>query len=235
MECLVTRFMVVNFEEFGVNPLRIKVEVFRGCGNGDISNDPDFAIYIDFVTSSKVALDQLVTKQVPGNIVRALSGRGKRKETISSKEVMFTKGDESSAKTAPEITFNFESECDIREHLPPLPKILGAEPNGTSADVITLVDLTRTPAVFEEIKKVHDKRSAVKAAKKKAQTMSPSVPNPVPIKKVDSSTRQLLLTLMELQSKPHKIIQHLSLKHRVPSLSKANKRLGLDTINTMGS
>ncbi|GJS16816.1 hypothetical protein Tco_0411288 [Tanacetum coccineum] len=42
----------------------------------------------------KVTLDQLLTKQVPGNIVPALGGRGKRKKTISSKEVVFTKADD---------------------------------------------------------------------------------------------------------------------------------------------
>ncbi|GJY22237.1 hypothetical protein Tco_0394803, partial [Tanacetum coccineum] len=51
-------------------------------------------------------------KLVPGNIVPALGGRGKRKETISSKEVVFTKADGSSSETILEITFDSESECD---------------------------------------------------------------------------------------------------------------------------
>ncbi|GKC69673.1 hypothetical protein Tco_1115556, partial [Tanacetum coccineum] len=82
-------------------------------------------------TSSKVTLDQLLTKQIPGNIVRALSGRGKRKEQISSKEVLFTKVNESPTESASKITSNSESECNIQESLPPLPKLLGAEPTGT--------------------------------------------------------------------------------------------------------
>ncbi|GJZ96901.1 hypothetical protein Tco_0669235 [Tanacetum coccineum] len=36
---------------------------------------------------SKVTIDQLLTEQVPGNIVRALGGRAKKKEKISSKEI----------------------------------------------------------------------------------------------------------------------------------------------------
>ncbi|GKB82298.1 reverse transcriptase domain-containing protein [Tanacetum coccineum] len=82
-------------------------------------------------TSSKVTLEQLLTEQIPGNIVRALSGRGKRKEQISSKEVLFTKVNESPTENASEITSNSESECNIQESLPPLPKLLGAEPTGT--------------------------------------------------------------------------------------------------------
>nr|GEU73431.1 retrovirus-related Pol polyprotein from transposon TNT 1-94 [Tanacetum cinerariifolium] len=46
-------------------------------------------------------------------------------------------------------------------------------------------------------KHVVDKESLVKVTKKKAQTKSHSVPNPSPAKKANSSTEQLLLTLME--------------------------------------
>ncbi|GJS60618.1 reverse transcriptase domain-containing protein [Tanacetum coccineum] len=84
--------------------------------------------------SHKVTLDQLLNKKVPGNIICALEGRGKRNETISSKEVVFTKADESPSKTVPEITSNSESECDTQELLPPFPKLSWAEPISTSAD-----------------------------------------------------------------------------------------------------
>ncbi|GKF98475.1 hypothetical protein Tco_0297258, partial [Tanacetum coccineum] len=53
-----------------------------------------------------------------------------------------------------------------------------------------------TLTVTEEITKVPDKRSVVKAPKKKGQIVSPTLPNPIPVKKADSSTEQLLLTLM---------------------------------------
>ncbi|GKC82984.1 hypothetical protein Tco_1138701 [Tanacetum coccineum] len=139
----------------------------------------------------------MLTEKVPGNIVRALGGRGKKKDTISSKELLFSKAAESPSETVPEPTSNSKSECGNLEPLPPLLKLTRAEPIGTSADVLTLIDLTLTPAIYEEIKKVLGKRSTVKALKKKAQTISPSTPDPILIKKADSSTKKLLLTLME--------------------------------------
>ncbi|GJR07999.1 retrovirus-related pol polyprotein from transposon TNT 1-94 [Tanacetum coccineum] len=145
-------------------------------------------------TSSKVILDQLLTEQVPGNIVRALEGRGKKKDTVSSKEVLFSKEFESSSKTVPEVTSDSESECENLEPLPHLPKLTKVE--------------------HIEIKKVPDKRSAVKAPKIKAQTASPSAPDPIAIKKADSFTEKLLLIL---------------------NLPKANKRPGLDLVNTGSS
>nr|GEX37427.1 retrovirus-related Pol polyprotein from transposon TNT 1-94 [Tanacetum cinerariifolium] len=65
-------------------------------------------------TCSKVTLDQLLSKQVPRNIVKALGRKGKRKEKISSKE----------------------------EPFPPLPKLKGVAPSSTSGSVISLSDLT---------------------------------------------------------------------------------------------
>ncbi|GJZ87144.1 retrovirus-related pol polyprotein from transposon TNT 1-94 [Tanacetum coccineum] len=124
-------------------------------------------------------------------------GRGKRNDTISSKEVLFSKVVESPYETVPKSTYNSKYECGNLESLPPLPKLTGVEPIGTSADVLTLTDLTLTPSVFEETIKVHDKKLAVKAPKKKAQTMSPSALKPIYVKIADSSTEKLLLTLME--------------------------------------
>ncbi|GKC77187.1 hypothetical protein Tco_1127961 [Tanacetum coccineum] len=69
----------------------------------------DLKKVIEKWTCSKVTLDQLLFKQVPGNIVKALGGKGRRKEKISSKEVIFTKADESSYVLAPEITSDSES------------------------------------------------------------------------------------------------------------------------------
>nr|GEU63624.1 hypothetical protein [Tanacetum cinerariifolium] len=127
--------------------------------------------------SRRVTLDQFLSEQVRRNIVYALSRRGKRKERISSKEVLFTKVDESRTETAPKITS--ESECNIQESLPPLPKLLGAEPTSTSA---------------------------IKAPKKRNQTF----PDLNPEKKADSSTEQLLLTLM-------KEVKGLKEKIKIPS------------------
>ncbi|GKE71097.1 hypothetical protein Tco_1529169, partial [Tanacetum coccineum] len=102
----------------------------------------DLKKVIEKWTCSKVTLDQLLSKQVPGNIVKALGGKGKSKEKISSKEVIFTKGDESSYVLAPEITSDSESECDSQEPLPPLPKLIGAAPSGTLESLISLSNLT---------------------------------------------------------------------------------------------
>ncbi|GJY75653.1 retrovirus-related pol polyprotein from transposon TNT 1-94, partial [Tanacetum coccineum] len=92
----------------------------------------------------------------PGNIVRALSGRGKRKETISSKEVVFTKADESPSETAPEITSDSESECDVQEPLPPLPKLSKAEPIGTSADKANSSTEQLLLTLMEEVKELKE-------------------------------------------------------------------------------
>nr|GEU97060.1 hypothetical protein [Tanacetum cinerariifolium] len=120
-------------------------------------------------TSSKVTLDQLLTKQVPGNIVSVLGKRDRRKEQSSSKEVLFTKADESSTETALEITPASKSECDFQESLSPLPKLRRGEPTSTSIDVLPLADLTQTSAVFKKIKRIPKKGSAIKAPKKRTR------------------------------------------------------------------
>ncbi|GKE09679.1 hypothetical protein Tco_1413230, partial [Tanacetum coccineum] len=53
-------------------------------------------------TSTKVTQDQLLTKQVPSDIVHALGRRGKGKETIFSKEIVFTKCEISPSEIAHE-------------------------------------------------------------------------------------------------------------------------------------
>ncbi|GKA93897.1 retrovirus-related pol polyprotein from transposon TNT 1-94 [Tanacetum coccineum] len=151
-------------------------------------NKSEKGLVIEKWNSSKVTLDQLLTKQVPGNIVRALGGRGRREETISSKEVVFTKEEKSPSDIVPEVTFDTASECYNQEPLPPFPKLSGAEPIGTSNDVIPHVDLIQTSTVSNKTKHVTKKESSVKAIKKKAQTKSPSVLDPCHDKKADSST-----------------------------------------------
>ncbi|GJV05481.1 hypothetical protein Tco_1343137 [Tanacetum coccineum] len=108
-------------------------------------------------------------------------GKGRRKEKISSKEVVLTKADESSFVLAPEITSDSESECDSQEPLPPLPKLIGAAPSSTLESLISLPSVKVSPAYV--IKKKTEK--------------SHVVPKPCFNKKADSSTKQLLLTLIE--------------------------------------
>ncbi|GJV86461.1 retrovirus-related pol polyprotein from transposon TNT 1-94 [Tanacetum coccineum] len=97
-------------------------------------------------TCSKVTLDQLLSEQVSGNIVKALGGKGRRKENNSTKEFVFTKGEESSSGTAPMITSDFETDGDIQESLPALPKLIEAESSGSSTNLISLSDLTTNMA-----------------------------------------------------------------------------------------
>nr|GFA15430.1 hypothetical protein [Tanacetum cinerariifolium] len=75
-------------------------------------------------TCSKVTLDQLLSEQVPRNIVKALGRKGRRKETISSKEIVFTKGtpssssQSSSSKASKQKTwFRPCKHCGFRNHL----------------------------------------------------------------------------------------------------------------------
>ncbi|GJS35681.1 retrovirus-related pol polyprotein from transposon TNT 1-94 [Tanacetum coccineum] len=126
---------------------------------------------------NKVTLDQLLSEQVPGNIIKAFGGKGRRKEKISSKEVVITKADKPSSVLALKITSYSESECDSQEPLPPLPKLIGAAPSGTSENLISLSDLALNMVDL---------------------TLDTHVPKTRPsVKVVDSSTEQLLLTLME--------------------------------------
>ncbi|GKA35960.1 retrovirus-related pol polyprotein from transposon TNT 1-94 [Tanacetum coccineum] len=91
--------------------------------------DARFGQWVDITIKSKVTLDQLLSEQVPGNIVKALGGKGRRKENNASKEVVFTKADEYSSKPAPEITSDSVTDCDTQEPLPALPKLIGSKPS----------------------------------------------------------------------------------------------------------
>ncbi|GKA51667.1 hypothetical protein Tco_0744863 [Tanacetum coccineum] len=62
--------------------------------------------------SINCSLQYEVIWQVPRNIIKALGGRGRRKEKNSSKEVVFTMANESLPMPALEITSDSEPECD---------------------------------------------------------------------------------------------------------------------------
>nr|GEV28848.1 ribonuclease H-like domain-containing protein [Tanacetum cinerariifolium] len=124
------------------------------------------------------------------------------KEKISSKKVVLTKADESSSVLPLEITSDSESECDSREPLSPLPKVIEAAPSGTSESLISLFDLTLNMADLTLDTPVPKKtRPSVKVSHayviKKKTDKSHAIPKPRSDKKVDSSIEQLLLTLME--------------------------------------
>ncbi|GJS34985.1 hypothetical protein Tco_0533367, partial [Tanacetum coccineum] len=188
----------ISSEDEGTTNIR----AFMAIAEDEPSNCPKKVI--EKWTCSKVTLDQLLSKQIPGNIVKALGGRGKRKEKISSKEIIFTKADESSSMSILEITSDSESECETQEPLPPLPKLIGAAPAGTSDSLISLVDLTLNMAdltlntsVPKKTKPTSVNVSSAYVIKKKIENKSLAVPESCSDKKVDLSTEQLLLTLME--------------------------------------
>nr|GEW45326.1 retrovirus-related Pol polyprotein from transposon TNT 1-94 [Tanacetum cinerariifolium] len=153
-------------------------------------------------TYSKVTLDQLLSEQVHGSIVKALGRKGRRKEKISSKEAVFTKDNESSPMLAPEITSDLESECDFQEPLLPRPKLIGATPSSTSENLISLSDLTLNMADLTLETTVPKKtRPSVKMSPahvvKKRTEKSHVIPKPYPDKRIDSSTEQLIFTLIK--------------------------------------
>nr|GEU97030.1 Toll/interleukin-1 receptor (TIR) domain-containing protein [Tanacetum cinerariifolium] len=154
-------------------------------------------------TYSKVTLDQLLSKKIPGNIVKALGGKGRRKENNSQKEVLFTKSDVSTSDSAPMITSDFEDDYGNHVSLPPLPKITKVEPSDASKRLISLSGLTANMAnltlntTLKEIKKSFNKVSQTYVIKKKTKPKHPGVQTSSPNKNALQSTKQLLLTLME--------------------------------------
>ncbi|GKB48872.1 hypothetical protein Tco_0899625 [Tanacetum coccineum] len=155
----------------------------------------------------------LVGPAVPGNIVKALGGRGIRKEKSSTKEVIFSKADESSSELIPEITSDSESECEGQEPLSPILKLIRAKPACTLNSLLSLADLTLNmtdltldTSVTKKTKPTSDKVSPAYVIKKKTESKSPVVLD----KKADSSTKQLLLTLMEE-------VKGLKMKIKTPS------------------
>ncbi|GJV93194.1 retrovirus-related pol polyprotein from transposon TNT 1-94 [Tanacetum coccineum] len=141
-------------------------------------------------------------RQVHGNIIKDLGGKGRRKEKISSKEVVFTIANESSSTLAPEITSDLESECDSQEPLLPLPKLIGAVPSGTSESLISLSDLTLNMADLtldtpHPNKTIPSAKVSPTYVTKKKTEKSLAGPKPCSDLKADSSTEKLLLTLME--------------------------------------
>nr|GEZ24928.1 hypothetical protein [Tanacetum cinerariifolium] len=155
-------------------------------------------------TCSTFTLDQLLSEQVPSNIVKDLGGKGKRKEKISLKEAIFTKADESSSVPIPDITSDSESECETQEPLSPLPMLIGAKLADTSNCLISLAnltlnmaDLTLNTSITKKTKPTSDKVSPSYAIRKKTKTKPHVIPVHLPEKKTDSSTELILMTLMK--------------------------------------
>nr|GEU81096.1 retrovirus-related Pol polyprotein from transposon TNT 1-94 [Tanacetum cinerariifolium] len=94
----------------------IQNEVIRvNLENKSLKDDIyDLKKVIEKWTCSKVTLDQLLFDQIPGNIVKALREKGRRKEN-NSKEVLFTKADVSTSESASLITSDSEGDSDNQE------------------------------------------------------------------------------------------------------------------------
>ncbi|GJW06082.1 ribonuclease H-like domain-containing protein [Tanacetum coccineum] len=92
----------------------------------------DLKKVIEKWTSSKVTLNQPLSEQIFGYIVHALGGRGKRKDSTSSKDVVFIKAEDSLIENSHICASNDESVNDNHETLPALRKLSGAEPIGTT-------------------------------------------------------------------------------------------------------
>ncbi|GKE17891.1 retrovirus-related pol polyprotein from transposon TNT 1-94 [Tanacetum coccineum] len=116
---------------------------------------------------------------------------------------MFSKADVSTSESTLMITSDSEDANDIQEPLPPLPKLIGADPSGASKSLMSLSDLTSNMAdltlntAFKEMKKSSNKVSQTYVIKKKTESKHPTVQSSCPDKNALLSTEQLLLTLME--------------------------------------
>ncbi|GJX57638.1 hypothetical protein Tco_0287535 [Tanacetum coccineum] len=102
------------------------------------------------IAKDEPAVGKTDARSVPGNIVRTLGGRGKQKDTTSSKDVVFIKAKDSPIENSPECAPDNKSVNDNQEPLPFLPKLSGAEPIGKSKGVTSTIDLTQASTVFEK-------------------------------------------------------------------------------------
>nr|GEW62248.1 hypothetical protein [Tanacetum cinerariifolium] len=67
--------------------------------------------WVEITMKKQSHLDQLLSEQIPENIVKALRGKGKRQENNTQKEVLLTKADVSTSKSTPMITSDSEDDC----------------------------------------------------------------------------------------------------------------------------
>ncbi|GJV06486.1 retrovirus-related pol polyprotein from transposon TNT 1-94 [Tanacetum coccineum] len=161
-------------------------------------------VSINYYLQNEVIRTNLENESLKEEISDLKKVTEKRKDNILSKEVVFTKADESSYELTPLITSNTETDVDNQVSLPPLPKLIGAEPVGTPDSLISLSNLTvnmseLTPnsTLSKESKQKSDRVSKTYAIKKKVVYVPSEVLMSCSDKKSDSSTEQLLLTLME--------------------------------------
>nr|GEU65803.1 retrovirus-related Pol polyprotein from transposon TNT 1-94 [Tanacetum cinerariifolium] len=144
----------------------------------------DLKKFIEKWTRSKVTLYQLLSEQVPRNIVKGLGGKGRRKENISFNKEPLPK----LIGAAPSGTLeNLISLSDL---------------------TLNMADLTLETPILKKT------RPSVKMSHahviNKRTKKSPTIPKPCFDKKTDSSTEQLFLTLMEEVKSLKRFRNHLS-------------------------
>ncbi|GJS58759.1 hypothetical protein Tco_0653544 [Tanacetum coccineum] len=137
---------------------------------------------INTTTITNVA--QNIGKEIWNDLILAHEGPSDARDTrIAALPLKFNTfkahEDVSSSGHVPEITSDFESECETHVPLPPLPKLTGAELSVTLNSFISLADLTSNMADLTLNSTIY---------KKSKQPTN---------KKADSFIEKLLLTLME--------------------------------------
>nr|GEV08386.1 retrovirus-related Pol polyprotein from transposon TNT 1-94 [Tanacetum cinerariifolium] len=107
--CNLKNIMSINFS---LQNKVIRINLENESLKDEIS---DLKKVIEKWTCSKVTLDQLLFKQIPGNIVKALGGKDRRKK--KSSKVLFTKADVSTSEPALKITSDSEDDSDNQDYL----------------------------------------------------------------------------------------------------------------------
>ncbi|GKD38713.1 hypothetical protein Tco_1258920 [Tanacetum coccineum] len=104
------------------------------------------------------------------------------------------KADESSPMPAPKITSDSESECNTQQPLPPLTKMIGADPTSTLNSLISFADLTSNMAdltldisILKKTRATSVKVSPGYVIKRKTKNKSLVVSESYTDKKADSS------------------------------------------------
>nr|GFA71655.1 hypothetical protein [Tanacetum cinerariifolium] len=129
----------------------------------------------DEITMKKEKLAKQVSLSETRDVLMALGRRVKRKEKISSKEMVFKKPNVSSSETSPEIPSDSESEGNTQTHMSSLPILMEGEPSGITKG-----------HTFPKTKHITDKMAPMTNTQKTHTKTS-----------LDSSTKKLLLTLMQ--------------------------------------
>ncbi|GJW84025.1 hypothetical protein Tco_0157170, partial [Tanacetum coccineum] len=116
------------------------------------------------VTRVKAFMAIAENEPVMGKTDARSGGRGKKKEAISLKEIVFTKGDNSSYKTSPDVNSDTESVDDNQEPLPSLLKL--------SQGLSPLDDLSTKELLITLMKEVKGLKEQIKSPSENSSSVS---------------------------------------------------------------